>query len=125
MATGLGVSGARGSKAGWADRVSGAGRVRGTAGFFLAAFFLADFLVGFFLAVFRALAPARVEVLRFALPEAFLALRAGAFRADLPAARRVTLFFLAPPFFFAGFVPADLRAFFAMPHSFVHPAPRQ
>src|SRR5688572_12539408 len=53
--TGLGVSGAGGLAAGWAAEASGAGRRRGTAGFFLAAFFLADFLVGFFLAVaFRA-----------------------------------------------------------------------
>src|SRR5688500_2220898 len=127
MATGLGVSGAGGSAAGWAVRASGAGFTLGAAGFFLAAFFLADFSVGFFLAVFFA-APDALAVLRFALPAAFLtfpALRAGAFRDRLPAdlllARRVTLFFFAPLFFFAGFLRAALFAF-AMPHSFVHPA---
>ena len=51
---GLGVSGAGGSAAGWADRASGSERRRGAAGFFLAAFFRADFLVGFFLAAFPA-----------------------------------------------------------------------
>lgn len=50
MATGRGVAGARGSAAGWADRDTGAGSALRTAGFFLAAFFLADFTVGFFLA---------------------------------------------------------------------------
>jgi hypothetical protein len=55
-ATGLGVAGAGGFAAGWAEEAAGAGRRRGTAGFFLAAFFLADFLVGFFLPVLFAAA---------------------------------------------------------------------
>src|SRR5688572_1202773 len=50
IATGLGVSGAGGSAAGWAARVFGTEDRCWTAGFFLAAFFLADFSVGFFLA---------------------------------------------------------------------------
>src|SRR5436853_2257798 len=50
IATGLGVSGAGGWAAGWAARALGAEDRCGTAGFFLAAFFLADFSVGFFLA---------------------------------------------------------------------------
>ena len=54
METGRGVSGAKGSAAGWAVRARGAERRIGTAGFFLAAFFLADFAVGFFLPAFRA-----------------------------------------------------------------------
>ena len=49
IATGLGVCGAERSEAGWAEGAEGAGRRLRTAGFFLAAFFLADFLVGFFL----------------------------------------------------------------------------
>ena len=73
--TGLGVSGAGGLAAGWADRASGTERRRRIAGFFLAAFFLADFLVGFFLAVALVLAPRR-PALRAA------AFRAGFFRAD-------------------------------------------
>ena len=76
--TGLGVSGAGGLAAGWADRASGTERRRRIAGFFLAAFFLADFLVGFFLAV--AVFVARAPALRAA------ALRAGFFRADRLAA---------------------------------------
>ena len=135
IVTGLGVCGARGSAAGWAVRASGAGRLLRVAGFFLAAFFLADFLVGFFLAVFfAAVSRAPPAALRFLLPAALPALRAGAFRADLraalPVARRAAAFFLAPPvffptlpvFFFAGFLRPALLAF-AMPCSFVHAAP--
>jgi hypothetical protein len=87
---GLGVSGAGSSAAGWAEGVSGEGRRRGAAGFFLAAFFRADFTVGFFFAVFRAADP------RAGLP------RRAAFRAGwrvsfflLAADFRVTFFFLA------------------------------
>ena len=81
IATGLGVCGADDSEAGWAEGAEGAGRRLRTAGFFLAAFFLADFLVGFFLA---------------ALPDA--ALRGGFFPAVLPAAppSGPDLFFAVP-----------------------------
>src|SRR5688572_7067360 len=95
MATGLGVSGAGSSAAGWADEASGAGRRRGAAGFFLAAFFLADFLVGFFLA-----ATVMARCFRAGLLAArFVLLRRGAGRADLrtvffPA--RAASFFLRP-----------------------------
>jgi len=85
--TGLGVSGAGGLAAGWADRASGTERRRRIAGFFLAAFFLADFLVGFFLAV--AVLVARPPALRAA------ALRTGFFRADRLAAPPRGFFFRA------------------------------
>jgi hypothetical protein len=120
MATGLGVSGARSSTAGWADQASGAERRRGAAGFFLAAFFLADFLVGFFLA-----AASRAPCLRAgALAPRFFALRRTAF-ADF-----CTVFFtvraprfllravpdlLCAAFFAAGFLRA---AFFALAITF-------
>jgi hypothetical protein len=92
--TGLGVSGAGGLAAGWADRASGTERRRRIAGFFLAAFFLADFLVGFFLAVavFLTCPPA----LRAA------ALPAGFFRAVRP---------VVPP---RGFFLAAFAAFLAL-----------
>jgi hypothetical protein len=51
METGLGVSGAGSEEAGWATLTVRCVDLRGAAGFFLAAFFLADFRVGFFLAV--------------------------------------------------------------------------
>jgi hypothetical protein len=83
IATGLGVSGARGSTAGWADRDPGAEDRCWTAGFFLAAFFLADFTVGFFLAALFAvdlrrrgffLAVARAFFLTALFARAFFAL---------------------------------------------------
>jgi len=96
---GLGVSGAGGSAAGWADRASGSERRRGAAGFFLAAFFRADFLVGFFLAAFPA-----VDLRGGLRP----ALRTGDFlaaffllAADLPA------FFLRAAFFRAVAIPTS------------------
>src|SRR4051794_20940582 len=48
-ATGVGVSGTGGAAADCAAKVSAIEEPRGAAGFFLAAFFLADFSVGFFL----------------------------------------------------------------------------
>lgn len=72
IATGLGVCGAERSEAGWAKGAEGAGRRLRTAGFFLAAFFLADFLVGFFLA---ALPEAGFRVCFAAAPPAALVAR--------------------------------------------------
>ena len=87
--TGLGASGAGGSAAGWAVRVPGAVRRLWAAGFFLAAFTLADFLVGFFLP----------------------AVRAGVFAADLRPANRFVA--LRTSFFFVlGFFAARFRAAF-------------
>lgn len=108
--TGLGVCGTGSSAAGWASRSSGAVRRRGTAGFFLAAFFLADFLVGFFLGAFRATAVFLPPERRLAADAPFLPFFAAAFEADFlgdwAAAARVTRFFFAPAFGLALLRPA-------------------
>jgi hypothetical protein len=71
IATGLGVSGAGGAEPDPRVSASRAEDLPGAAGFFLAAFFLADFSVGFFLAD-RPLTPARFT-LRFVLAALFTA----------------------------------------------------
>jgi hypothetical protein len=93
MEIGLGVCGAGGSAAGWVVRASGAERRRRAAGFFLAAFFLADFLVGFFLAV---------------APRA-ACFRAGARAVFLPT-RALSFFLRVVPDFFAAFLPLAFLA---------------
>ncbi len=99
--TGLGVCGTGSFEACWAFRASGAGRRRGTAGFFLAAFFLADFLVGFFLGAFRAPVAAPLPELRcpdFALTLLVDATLIPALPGRLAAAERPGRFPAAPAF---------------------------
>ena len=103
ITTGLGVSGARGSAAGSAAGASGA-RVREAAGFFLAAFFLADFSVGFFLAALRVAAFARGAAVRAVLRLCL--------RPDLRVTCRVSFFLLLSARFCADLVTPFLRIAF-------------
>jgi hypothetical protein len=115
IATGLGVSGAGGAEPDPRVSASGAEYLPGAAGFFLAAFFLADFSVGFFLAA-RVLRPAPFAA-RFVPPALLIAFfdeRPRVFMADLrppalPAGERVSFFFLPD------FVAAALFALFLAP----------
>ncbi|HZN25686.1 MAG TPA: hypothetical protein VFB75_15780 [Burkholderiales bacterium] len=119
MTIGLGVSGTGGAVVDRA-RAFSVERLPGAAGFFLAAFFLADFSVGFFLPDRPVLAAPFAA--RFALVDVFavfLLVRARVFAADLrpaalPAGGRVSFFFL--PDFVAGrrFAAFPVPAFFLL-----------